>query len=367
MKPSHKSIVLNNKGRTLIYNRGNALKNWDSKLANLKAGNNDILDIAVIGDSISEGFQNNVNLATLKANGFKWKLSTYFNALYDDVGEGFIPGYYPSAGAGPTPVTYTGTWVTSNYNFAGVSKRSNVAGDKISFSFTGTGCEIWTYQASTMSDIDVSIDGGANTTFTIATSPTTYPKRVTIANGLENTTHTVVITLKSNAYFHFSGFMELKGTRGVRVHMCAKSGSGIGSFTNNISVLPAYTDLAPDLAIINIGTNDYMTNTVPATFKTNLQTLITHLKGIGTDVIIGTDGTNDRTGFTYEWQNYLDAMKEVALSNNCCFVDTDSRWGSKYNARSNGYLPVANPTDIHPTILGHNDAFETYKMIIDPS
>lgn len=367
MKPSHKNIILNNKGRTLIYNRGNALRNWDSKLANIKAGNNDILDIAVIGDSISEGFQQGANSATLLSGGFKWKLSTYFNTRYDDVGRGFIPEYYPSAGDGPIFTARTGRYLNNNYSVGYKSIYTKTIGDTLQFTFSGTGCEIWTFQSISMGNIDVSIDEGDAVNYDLAVNPTTYPKRLVIASGLEDTTHTVLITNNSTANFHYSGFMEHKGTRGIRVHMCGKSGAAAYYFTEASKVLPAYTSLAPDLAIINIGTNDYMTNVAPATFKANLQTLVTHLKSIGTDIIIGTDGTNDRTGFTYAWQNYLDPMKEVALSNNCCFVDTDSRWGSNANARSNGYLPVANATDIHPPVLGHNDEYLTYKNIIDPS
>ena len=110
-----------------------------------------------------------------------------------------------------------------------------------------------------------------------------------------------------------------------------------------------------------------MSNIVPSTFKTNLQTLVNHLKGLGTNIIIGTDGTNDRTGFNNPWQSFLDIMEDVALENNCCYINYDKFWGTNVNARNNGYLPAANLTDIHPTEYGQDSMFRLPMKVIDPS
>lgn len=373
MKPSHRNVVLQKKDKTRIYNRGPALQNWDAKLANIQAGNNDILDVAIIGDSISEGFINNASLASLLANSFKWKLTTYFNNKYDDVGRGHIPNYYPSSGGDAGSLhTYTETWSGSAYSFAAKSTLTTVNGATCSFTFNGTGCDIWVNKGTGLSNINVSVDGGAPSNYDLTTTPTTLPYVLTIASSLENTSHTVTITNMAAKNLRYSGFIEKKGTRGVRVHMTAKSGGGSSSFTNATSNLPWFTALAPDLAVFNIGVNDHTSNVVPATFKSNMQTLITHLKGLGCDVIVGTDGTDDRTDdgatpYTYGWYDYVAAMKDVALSNNCCFIDTDRQWGGPRNARQNDLIPVGSATDIHPTIAGHNQIYEVLRDVIDPT
>jgi len=353
MLKKKKLILLTPKGEIVtIYNLAGGLANWTPKKATLDAGGSGILDIVCAGDSITEGYQTGGTLATFRANAFKWKLSTYFNTIYDDCGEGFFPIRYPATG---TPgIRETGTWVESGYNFNNCSKYTETSGATLAFTFNGTGCKIWVVKGSGYSNIDVSIDGGVATNYDLTAASLTYPVIIQIAEGLTNTSHTVTITNKDNKRFHFSGYMEEKGSRGIRVHMGGHVGNKASNFGSPRQyVRDYYTDLAPDLVIYNIGVNDHGAGVVaPSTFKNYVNVFVEHLKSIGADVIIGTDGCDDRIR-TYPWADFTDSLMEVALDNNCVFVNTDKQWGGINNARNNGYQPPIPSTDPHWTPLGH--------------
>lgn len=355
--------------KCILFNSKKGLTKWKSKLNAIKNGTNNILNIAYVGDSIGEGFQNGANLSTLQANAAKWKLTTYFNTIFDDCGWGYIPEHYPSAGAGPLIITYTGTWATTNYNFVRKAKSTNTNGSYLEFSFNGTGCEIWTRQnTSQTSSILVEVDGGAAVEYNLRVAPTTFPKRLTIATGLENTTHTVKITNNAAQTFAFMGIMEHKGSRGVRVHLMSKSGAIAGNISDPTTSQTCWVGLSaagmvPDLTIYNIGANDYLQPTTLSTFETNVNQDLSMLKNLGCDIIIGTDGCLDIAGYPYSWDGYVSILKRIAKKYNCCFVHHTRDWGSVGGARSNGYLST-NASDPHPTIAGHLSMYNRYISLI---
>jgi len=337
-------VVLEGKKDPSQINIRSGLKNWRYKLKNI--GETEILDIAIIGDSISEGYQVGADTATLKANGFKFILDDYFSSIFEDCGEGYMPYYYPT---NSQQAVFGGTWINHTYSFVRISKRTVVDGSTVSFPFTGPSLQIWT-GIGTGAIIDVSIDEGEATRYTLS-GTLALPALATIATGLSNTTHTCTITNQSRANnFHFAGWMETKGTRGIRTHMCAKSGSSAASFINATKVLPYYTLLAPDLAIIHIGTNDYMSNVDPDTYESNLRILINHLISIGTDVLLLTQ-TNDRTGYTYNMKDYNDKLRLVARDLGVGLLDLDRK---VIRSPRDFYFPPLPSDDIHPTIAGHS-------------
>ena len=238
---SFKDFLIYIKSRKCIINGDSALKTWLSKYKNL--GINEILDVAYVGDSIGEGYMLTADTATLLAKASKWKMSNYFNSKpgLDDVGNGWLHFIYPSL----SPLTtYAGTWATSNYSFINQSKTTIEANATVSFPFAGTGCEIWVQKAPSLGTIGVSVDGGDEVIMSLADA-TGFPVKMTITSGLVNTNHTVTITNKEAKRIHFSGYMEHKGTRGVRVHMCAKTGNVAGNFIDATKNLPWFTLLIP--------------------------------------------------------------------------------------------------------------------------
>ena len=72
--------------------------------------------------------------------------------------------------------------------------KSNTAGAKLKFTFTGTGLQLWTYARTTSSTIRVTIDG-SSTNYTIQRGGSDNNKAYRVASGLSNTTHTVTIEL----------------------------------------------------------------------------------------------------------------------------------------------------------------------------
>ncbi len=72
------------------------------------------------------------------------------------------------------------------------SLKTSAAGAKVSFTFKGTGLQLWTYARTEASTIKVTVDG-TSTNYTIQRGGSDGNKAYVLASGLSNTTHTVTI------------------------------------------------------------------------------------------------------------------------------------------------------------------------------
>lgn len=116
------------------------------------------------------------------------------------------------------------------------------------------------------------------------------------------------------------------------------------------SSLTFLTAMAPDFLIIKGGTSDEAASVPAATFKTNIQTIITALAGT-TDIILETDNPTNSFSSTAQ-QAYAAALVELAVTNNLPLIDNYSRWGTY--AIANGTLGFMSDT-IHPNSAGYSD------------
>lgn len=357
MKPSHRNIILNQNNKNTFLQNPHALERFKQKLINLERGNDEIIDIAIAGDSITDGYNAGDSTATLMANGYTYLLQKLFEGVYgEDVGRGYIPTQHPH---GKSYIARTGTWGENGYNVMKNGMATSTEGATATINFNGTGIELWTMKISTAGTIAVSIDGGDPTNYNLQDNRPTFPYVITITD-LAAGDHTCVITNTEAKYFNFPGFKELKGNKGIRIHHCSRSGAD-STFLNWKDARPYWSQLNPDLTIVAIGVNDFGNQTAINTFKTNLQGFIDNI-GVYSDIIITTLGPSDQTG-TIPYSSYSAAIREIVASNpDVAFIDFERIWGGCAAGRISGIYPVG--TNIHPTLLGHQDiATKLYNAI----
>jgi lysophospholipase L1-like esterase len=145
------------------------------------------------------------------------------------------------------------------------------------------------------------------------------------------------------------------GTAGVRVSQLGSYGANADTFTNANSIDFLFGAGVPkqDLMVFEFGTNDYNNNIAPATYKTNLQTLITAQLASGGDAALLIPPPCGATGKTYTIQQYATACYELADTNGLPVIDLLDRWGDYATANA---APVSLMSDqLHPNQAGHDD------------
>jgi lysophospholipase L1-like esterase len=104
--------------------------------------------------------------------------------------------------------------------------------------------------------------------------------------------------------------------------------------------------------LLALGTNDFGTNIVPATFKTNMQTDVASIRAQAPGVPIVVVGMYERVGsFTYAWTDYHTAMREiVAADSNIVMVDLSRRLPKGGTTNPLGFITA---DGVHPAAMGH--------------
>jgi lysophospholipase L1-like esterase len=151
---------------------------------------------------------------------------------------------------------------------------------------------------------------------------------------------------------------------GVEVHN-AGVGSTLASFwatnSNALAVgcdpVHAVQTYAPDLTIHDDGINDAFGSTAVATYKANVQTFITAAKVTG-DVILMAPNPVSAGDLT----PYNAALMELALANNCVFLDLFNKWGGTTAAF--GALGYNYDTYTHPNSLGYYDKADFIARVL---
>jgi hypothetical protein len=92
------------------------------------------------------------------------------------------------------------------------------------------------------------------------------------------------------------------------------------------------TAIAPKLsaAIIGFSINERQGNFTPASYKTAMQSLIDLIKAgnANCDIILKTPVPSGTTGLTYDQQLYVDAIYELAATNDCPVIKVYEAMGS---------------------------------------
>ncbi len=330
------------------YNTENSLRIWKAALAKLKSGTSAIFNMVCLGDSLTEG----QGTTTYITQGYVGLIRNKLKALYGDVGTGVISNFYPSN----SPLWSMPSWTVTNntgYGITQYSKYANTSGLTATLTFNGTGIRIITVKGSICGKMNIQIDGGGTTVYDMNNASLINPYTFDIT-GLADSSHTITITTDCTGgkYIYLFGAIPLKGTAGMRVHNCARTGILTASASTYPAVLASEIDIyAPVLTTIAFGANDYTGNVTIDAFKANVQAMITRAKTFG-DVLLIANGLRTEAG-AYPQSQYAMALKSLATLNNCAFIDINSRWNNSYT--------YANTTlglmfdGVHPNLAGHQD------------
>lgn len=210
---------------------------------------------------------------------------------------------------------------------------------------------------------EVAIDGGAPVTVTPSggTSLGTYT-----VSGLADTTHTVVVTRTTGALYLVGA--NVRKTTGLQIHNVGLGGARV----SDLSLAQPYDArslvrdvLVPDLAIVNVMTNEAYTEVSAATFKINLDAMLTSLNNASIPMLLVAEipagGTTTPSGNAMNLTAYRTALYELAITFDLPVIDLFERWGGTYSA-ANGAGMMADA--FHPNAAGYGDYASAILSVI---
>lgn len=310
--------------------------------------------IAVIGDSISEGFWSGLNWD----RAYPVQLRKLMQAKYGGQDEGFVTVYTDDQ-----RWTQTGTgWTKVGYKGLGAAQRSSAtSGDKLTFTFKGVGVDIIHSKNTDGGSCVVKIDGVDMTPLNCYATAEVFAQKQSY-DGLTSGDHVLEIyapTDGKKVYVEGAYVKTVGDTKGIRVDRRARSGSYTGDWTSTL-MLNTFTTQPADLFIIALGINDLGSNQTIAQFKSRLQTIITKAKSVGSVIIVPmmqADSVAD-TRFA-NWKDWVKVYYELADENNVGLIDVYKLYGEAYQpAQQYGLFGInggnGEGTDtIHPSARGH--------------
>lgn len=224
----------------------------------------------------------------------------------------------------------------------------------------GTTARVWYRAYSTDGHLSVTVDGGAPVDIDCAGTASVHDAYVDVPLGVSGS-HTIEVAHASGNPAGFGGVQVFDGdeTEGVRGLDASRGGAtaalyaaaGTGAF-DGVTDLADWS-VAADVAVVLIGVNDWAGSVAAATFKTNLETIVSGLRDGNPDLAVLVVALYEAdVAHIDPWSDYVAAMSEVAdTSPRCGFLDLSS------------VMPAAGTTagdasgfyhdGLHPTAAGH--------------
>lgn len=305
-----------------------ALMGWHSALANRHFAR---ANVVMIGDSITEGqgataFDNSIPARLRKLLRSRFPIDGLTGTAG---GQGWINAAGTGTGTFTWPAAVTGG---PTYNDDWGPKRHTpqldaaAPADKITYTnLQGTAVDIMWTRFDFGGNFRYRVDAGSWTT--VATGGGQLDGQLTRVSLGASGTHTLEIEANSGGFQAFvSGVIVYDGdeSKGIQVHDCAHWGwdttSWISAVTSAQSWPAAIAALNPALITITLGANDQFLNTDPATFQSNLVTLVSGLRAATgapspfPPILLAMHAQRGDGPFTYEWSEYVNAAYAVADS-----------------------------------------------------
>ena len=354
-----------------LYNwhPGNTRK-WRNALAAARAGTG-FARLNCYGDSITQG-SGLGNPAPIHSGSWPDRLRTKFDATYGAAGTGVI---YLTADGDDTRAVFNANggsaWDAyqgfAAYGAWGAYSPSYTVGAW--FEVGPVTCDsftIHTFGTVGAGPLVVSIDGGATTNYPNTRTPN-GPLAIVVPAGALGA-HTIKVAIGAGGLIIVQGVEATIGTAGVRVTRWGKSSAtadwlveGQSAVSGDVTdgSLPFSFDLfPPNLSIIAFGENEFLTNVPVATYKTNMQTIITKAKNFG-DVLLATATPNVSTTATPSQASYAAALYDLADTNDVALLDLNDRWQT-FAASSTLYADGVT----HPNTAGYFDIAEAVYQAI---
>jgi lysophospholipase L1-like esterase len=355
-------------------NRASQLPKWRKAMSNLRRGAGPAR-IACVGDSTTRGSHALAGANDYSA-GYPAQLARYIAPKYGltatwDSFFGACGVSLATIAALDTRFTYTGALAegagAAQYSFGSATFEMTSAS---SMTFAPIGnvdtFKIYYIKSTTYANgiFTWSIDGGSTTQINSSGS-----NSVGIATVSAGALGAHAITLA-----WVSGTVEIIGFEGynasnVNSTLTVLNGGIDGGASPNwvYAALPwspgnaaTYTALSADLIMINLGINEELNAISPATYTSNMQTLITSCLTVADVALIAHTPCSATTA---SQQAIIAAVYALAATNNIPVIDLFKRWGSNAAfAKLNGFGYYGDVN--HPTAMGYGDVANAIGNVI---
>jgi len=300
-----------------------------------------IINIPFLGDSITEG-EGATSDYTL---GYFAQLRANLQAIYGDTGVGFISTKYSHNNP---QWSYVGTWGASGeFGVSGTAQIATGSSNTATLHFTGTAIDIVVISGTVTGTFTAQVDG--TTPINFDTNDGTVSTKIYPITGLIEGSHTLVITAPTSNSIYLVGATPKRGSTGIRTHMCSLWGTIVGTASPVNAMEAEIAQFNPDLTVIAYTANNYDGQTSIETYKSQYQTLITKAKSYG-DVLLLATGQRGNL-LTIGQSVYVQALKDLAILNNCAMVSIFDLWGSYENAVAMSWMA----DEVHPSNAGHRN------------
>ncbi len=347
---------------------GRRLRHWHAKLGGALHGLNDAR-ILCVGDSTTFGsYSTGVNTGEQVEHSYPTALKnlfagTGFNAHANSVigwGNGGENSYNNDGRVGGTGATQSPDWTIGGGAFTLVSPNTlSFTPDQDVDTFV-----IYTIGWNGEPDLDYDIDGGATTTV-----PLTAPSDQLNTPIVVNTTlgsHTLNMTPNSAGNLFILGVEAYDSTKQylhiINVGAAGSKASDWIATGKPWSPVNSWDYYSPDLILLSLGTNEWVSGDSVATYKSNMQTLIDGIVTTGgIDIALVTPAPSDAGSASIATQDsFVDAIYELANDNDLLVIDNYARFIDYTTSNAAGMYGHV----FHPRDLGYADfALGIYKAI----
>ncbi|HWS34722.1 MAG TPA: GDSL-type esterase/lipase family protein [Actinoplanes sp.] len=228
--------------------------------------------IAVLGSSTSEGVG-----VSAYGRGYPHLLADNLRTAFPVAGAAGGDNYvaaWGTRGIGWWPVIASGQRVKSGG--WGLKSLTQTAGQSATYTFHGTGVDVWYSAFPGGGTFTVTIDGTVRAPAVGTGAAVTDRDARWTSPPLSPGAHTIVVTCRSGPV-SLHGFATTDGDadRGIRLYNAGHGGRTSADFADGTeSWAPRLRTVQPHLVILQLGVNDWRINVPAATMKTNVKTII---------------------------------------------------------------------------------------------
>jgi len=359
--------------------RAAALLPWSAGLANRHYAR---CNVVCIGDSISEG-----QGATQIDRRWIARLRDNLRARHQTTGlSGGGRGFLGAATTGEFSFTWPATLAGSPTQGSTLGPKSqfvqlSASGHTITYSLTGDSADIMWTQVPFGGTFSYKVDGGSATNVSTNGGGIVDGMVTHISLGSSGA-HTLVLAWVSGSS-NIDGVIEFNGdyALGLQVHDAAHYGWQTSNWVTataggSASPAKAIAQLNPSAIIITLGVNDQFSGIAPATFQSNLGSIIAQLRAVSTApyasiILCMLPPRINQSSYSYPWAQYVAAAWSVANSDtagpagNSIVSVIDMTLGpTMVGADTDPYGGWAAGDQVHPSDKGHSLIADTVAAFL---
>lgn len=338
-------LALNNASKLLDYawNLDKGLRNWNIAKAKSVALNTQP-NIVFLGDSITAATG-----ATTSDSGFVGLIRNAMQMSTGLAGHGFVcenvfipDGTWTTFNSGTNLKTYKATPASNSVSFKDFIKSVDV----IYSTYPDGGTATIKIDGSTVGTINCN---GAQSYHNVAT--------FTVSNA---SPHTLQVVPATSGNTYIEGFNCYSGTSGLLVHRVGHAGIKCADYINSADIIASTSAFNPMLTAIMLGTNDSGVIDIP-TYTARLDAIVKQALTTGDVLIMSMGDRSDGKTSNPPYSAYVDAQKQVAITNNTAYLSIYDRWNRDYTWANNKGLMF---DTVHPNQAGHADIAEALRTVL---